>query len=114
MAGTHLIVELKRVGRKMKLLELQEQGQTYVDKLKKILAEMNEPTPNIEVVFVIGKAVDEETTNPDRLKSSMAAVSPGSRIIHYDTLIHGAQQAYAEYLQKSAHLDKLEKIVTGL
>lgn len=114
MAGTHLIVELKRVGRKMKLLELQEQGQTYVDKLKKILAEMNEPTPNIEVVFVIGKAVDEETTNPDRLKSSMAAVSPGSRIIHYDTLIHGAQQAYGEYLQKSAHLDKLEKIVTGL
>jgi len=37
MAGKHIIVELKRVRQKMKLLELQEQGQTYVDKLKKIL-----------------------------------------------------------------------------
>ena len=35
-AGKHIIVELKKVGRKMKLLELQEQGQTYVDKLRKI------------------------------------------------------------------------------
>src|SRR5690606_7072035 len=38
MAGKHLIVELKKAGRKMKLLELQEQGQTYVDKVRKILA----------------------------------------------------------------------------
>ena len=114
IAGTHLIIELKRVSRKMKLIELQEQGQLYVDKLKKILLEMDEPTPNIEVVFVIGKPLDEEANNPERLKSSMAAVSPGSRIIHYDTLIHAAQSAYAEYLDQSAHLDKLEKIVGSL
>ena len=36
-AGKHIIVELKKAGRKMKLLELQEQGQTYVDKLRKIV-----------------------------------------------------------------------------
>lgn len=113
-AGKHIIVELKKVGRKMKLLELQEQGQTYVDKLKKILLASNEPTPNIEVVFVIGKPVDEEGSNPDRLKSSMTAISPGSRIVHYDTLINGARKAYAEYLQQSQELDKLEKIVGSL
>src|SRR5690606_3279327 len=113
-AGKHIVVELKRVNRKMKLLELQEQGQIYVDKLKKILLSQNEPTPNIEVVFVIGVPVAEEATNPDRLKSSMAAVSPGSRIVHYDTLINGARKAYAEYLQKSQDLDKLEKIVGSL
>jgi len=113
-AGKHIIVELKKVGRKMKLLELQEQGQTYVDKLKKILLAQNEPTPNIEVVFVIGVPVDEEASNPDRVKASMAAVSPGSRIVHYDTLINGARTAYAEYLQKSQDLDKLEKIVGSI
>ena len=113
-AGKHIVVELKRVGRKMKLLELQDQGQTYVDKLKKILLTQNEPMPNIEVVFVIGQPVDEEATNPDRVKSSMAAVSPGSRIVHYDTLINGARKAYAEYLQKTHDLDKLEKIVGSL
>ncbi|MEY4550891.1 MAG: hypothetical protein RL685_7086 [Pseudomonadota bacterium] len=98
----------------MSLLELQAQGQNYVDKLKKILRTQNEPTPNIEVVFVIGVPVDEEETNPERLKSSMAAVSPGSRIVHYDTLINGARNAYAEYLQKSHDVDKLEKIVGSL
>ncbi|MFN7611348.1 MAG: ATP-binding protein, partial [bacterium] len=91
-AGKHVIVELKKVGRKMGLLELVEQGQTYVDKLKKILREQNVTTPDIEVVFVLGKAVDEESTNPERLKASMASIAPGSRIVHYDTLIRGAQE----------------------
>ncbi|MGV8604262.1 hypothetical protein ACV354_32070, partial [Pseudomonas aeruginosa] len=75
-AGKHIIVELKKPGRKMRLLELQEQGQTYVDKLRKILAQMGRTSPDIEVVFVLGKTVDEETSNPERLKSSMAAISP--------------------------------------
>ncbi len=110
-AGKHIVVELKKVGRKMKLLELQEQGQTYVDKLKKILLAQNEPTPSIEVVFVIGKPIEEEASNPDRLKSSMAAISPGSRIVHYDTLIRGAQEAYSAYIEQGKALDKLEKIV---
>jgi hypothetical protein len=110
-AGKHIIVELKRVNRRMTLLELQEQGQTYVDKLKKILLAQNVTNPNIEVVFVIGPPIEEEDSNPDRLKASMAAVSPGSRIVHYDTLIRGAQDAYAEYLEKTAELDKLERLV---
>lgn len=110
-AGRHVIVELKKVGRKMSLLELVEQGQTYVDKLTKILREQNEPNPDIEVIFVLGKTVDEEASNPDRLKSSMASISPGSRIVHYDTLIRGAEEAYSAYIEKSAVLDKLEKIV---
>lgn len=110
-AGKHVIVELKKVGRKMGLLELVEQGQTYVDKLKKILREQGDASPNIEVVFVLGKTVDEEASNPDRLKSSMASISPGSRIVHYDTLIRGAQEGYSAYIEKSKSLDKLEKIV---
>lgn len=110
-AGKHVIVELKKVGRRMGLLELVEQGQTYVDKLKKILREQGDANPNIEVVFVLGKTVDEEASNPDRLKSSMASISPGSRIVHYDTLIRGAQEGYSAYIEKSKSLDKLEKIV---
>lgn len=110
-AGKHIIVELKKVERKMKLLELQEQGQTYVDKLKKILLKQGDATPNIEVVFILGKPVDEEAANSERLKSSMAAIAPGSRIVHYDTLIRGAQEAYSQYLDKSKQLDRLEKIV---
>ena len=110
-AGKHIIVELKKSERKMKLLELQEQGQTYVDKLRKILLSQGDNSPNIEVVFVLGKPVDDEKDNPDRVKASMAAVSPGSRIVHYDSLIQGAENAYSEYLKKSKELDRLETIV---
>jgi hypothetical protein len=113
-AGKHVIVELKKVGRKMGLLELVEQGQTYVDKLKKILREQNVTTPDIEVVFVLGKAVDEESTNPERLKASMASIAPGSRIVHYDTLIRGAQEGYSAYIDQSKELDKLESIVNKI
>ena len=113
-AGKHVIVELKKVGRKMALLELVEQGQTYVDKLRKILREQNVTTPDIEVVFVLGKAVDEEATNPGRLKSSMESIASGSRIVHYDTLIRGAQEAYSGYIDQTKALDKLESIVNRI
>lgn len=112
-AGKHVVVELKKVGRKMKLLELQEQGSTYVDKIKKILKSKGEESPNIEVVFVIGQPIDE-AANVDRVKASMEAVSKGTRIVLYDQLIDGARRAYAEYLQKSYELDKLEKLVGSL
>lgn len=113
-AGKHIIAELKKVKRKMKLIELQEQGQTYVDKLTKVLKAQGENNPNVEVVFVIGKPIDEESTNPERIKSSMAAVSPGSRIVYYDSLIASAQRAYSEYLEKSKELDKLDKLVDAI
>jgi hypothetical protein len=110
-AGKHIIVELKRAGRTLKLIDLQGQGQAYVDKLKKILRAQGEYAPNVEVIFVLGNPIEEESSNPERLKSSMDAISPGSRIVHYDSLIKGAQTAYGEYLGKSAELDKLEQIV---
>lgn len=110
-AGKHIIVELKRAGRQMKLNQLQVQGQLYVDTLKKILLNYGNNSPDIEVVFVLGKPVIEESSNPDRLKNSLAAVSPGSRIVHYDSLVKGALDAYSEYLEKSKKFDLIEKIV---
>lgn len=113
-AGKHIIVELKKAARKMKLLELQEQGQTYVDKLRKILNAQGIKTPEIEVIFVLGKPLDENQSNPERLKDSMRAISPGSRIAYYDSLINGALESYADYLKQSKKLDKLEGIVSRL
>lgn len=103
-AGKHIIVELKRAGRQPKLLELVEQGQTYVDKLREILLNQGDMSPDIEVVFVLGRPIQEQADNPERLKASMASVSPGSRITCYDILIRGARGAYSEYLEASKEL----------
>lgn len=52
--------------------------------------------------------------SPDRVKASMAAISPGSRIVHYDELIVGAQNSYSEYLERSKTLVRLGSIVDRL
>lgn len=113
-AGKHVIVELKRAGRAMKLIELTEQGQKYVDALTKILMAQDVKAPNIEVVFVVGRPLDEEEGNPDRVKAMMESVAPGSRIVHYDGLISGALKSYGEYLERSEAVDRLAKLVQVL
>ncbi|MCE1003808.1 MULTISPECIES: ATP-binding protein [unclassified Pseudomonas] len=79
-----------------------------------ILREQNQTSPNIEVIFVLGKTVVEEASNPDRLKLSMTSISADSRIVHYDTLIRGAQEGYSAYIAQSKSLDKLEDIVNRI
>ncbi|QNH80664.1 ATP-binding protein [Pseudomonas protegens] len=112
--GTHIVVELKRAGRKMGLMELQAQGILYADKLRKILLAQGETSPVIEVVFVIGPPVDEESSNPLRVRSMMDAISPGSRIVHFDTLISSALKAYQAYIDSNKELDRVDKIVAQL
>ncbi len=113
-AGKHIIVELKRAKRKMKLLELQEQGQTYYDKLRKVLANRGQHNQDIEVIFVIGPALEEEQSNPERVKRCMESISAGSRIIHYDNLIENAMTSYEEYLQVTDTVGRISKLVNCL
>lgn len=112
--GTHIIVELKRAGRKMKIGELQNQGFLYVDKLKKILAAQGETNPKIEVVFVIGPPLDEEGHDSSRVSNMLAAVSPGSRIVHFDKLIDSALRAYQSYITSNKELDRIDNVVDKL
>ncbi|MDL5600509.1 ATP-binding protein [Bacillus subtilis] len=112
--GTHIIVELKRAHRRMKIAELQSQGFLYVDKLTKILAAQGEHNPKIEVVFVIGPPLDDEGHNPQRVASMLDAVSPGSRIIHFDKLIESALRAYQAYIDSNKELDRIDRVVERL
>jgi len=113
-AGKHVIVELKRAGRKMDLGELFEQGRKYVDTLKKLLTAQGNVSQNIEVVFVVGCPLEEESTNPDRVKSIMNSISPGSRVAHYDGLIRGALESYDSYLKASDAADRIGKLAARL
>jgi len=110
-AGKHIIVELKRAGRRVTALELGEQGRLYVDKLKKILSAQNEDDPAIEVVFVIGVVLEEDN---DSVTHMMNFVSPGSRVKYYDELIHGALKGYEEYLKTAEKAEKLKRLVDNI
>ncbi len=112
--GTHIIVELKRARRKMGILELQQQGMLYVDKLQKILAAQGRHNDKIEVVFVIGPPLVDEGYNQQRVSNMLEAISPGSRIVHFDTLINGALKAYQAYIDSNKELDRIDKVVARL
>ena len=111
-AGKHIIVELKRAKRKMRVEELIAQGGKYVTLLEKNLPHPKNGTEhNIEVIFVLGQQVEGK---PASIKGHMDAIAPGSRIVLYDELINNARNAYQEYLNKYKESDRIAKIIDKL
>jgi len=98
----------------MKLLELVEQGQFYVDAVKQAAQAAGEENPDVVVVFTVGVPIDEQRNDPNRYKAMMQSISPGSRVVQYETLIQGALRQYEEYLEVSRKLDRVDEIVRRL
>jgi hypothetical protein len=114
-AGEHIIVELKRAGRPMRSPELVSQGQKYRSALAKCLRAEGLEVPVISIVFVLGKPVaeDEESYLPPRYVADL--LQPlGARIVYYDQLIRSARDAYAEYLERSRDVDRIDKLLSKL
>lgn len=113
IANKHMIIELKRANRKVDIYELLQQGDKYISALKKVL-QTTSPTatsPDIEVIFVLGKTLDKD---PIQVKNLMNGLSSGSRIVYYDTLMASAQKAYAEFLEAEQKTNKLAQLLHNL
>ncbi|WP_424448858.1 BbrUII/HgiDII family restriction enzyme [Microbacterium arborescens] len=117
-SGKHIIVELKRYGRRTTVEELAQQGTKYYTALADVLnrTDRAHEVPMIEVVFVVGS---EPTTtlngrlSLDTYREGQFAPSNGRRVL-YDALIHNAQVQYEEYLDASEAVRKLDDIVKEL
>lgn len=107
-AGKHIIVELKRYSRKLKVLELVEQGQKYLFGLEQCLASMQVKNPQIEIVFVLGSEV-AEAHRGDYVERTLAPIN--ARIVYYEGMIRRAQDSYGEYLKKSKRVDSLNEVL---
>ena len=115
-AGKHMIIELKRVKRVMKLTELQEQGQKYKSALRKCLEAQGEKSPAIEIVFVLGSPVVEAAEmalgGRQYVENTLAPLN--ARIVYYEEMIENAKKAYCEHIENSKKIDKLEKLLLNL
>jgi hypothetical protein len=114
-AGEHIIVELKRAGRPMRLIELQEQGQKYRTALAKCLAAEGAFNPLISIVFVLGKPVAEAEDAylpADYVGKTLQPLN--ARIVYYDQLIKSSRDAYAEYLERSRELDRIDGFLSKI
>lgn len=111
-AGAHIIVELKKAGRRMSLPDLQEQGQKYKSALSKCLEKTGKSNPDIQIVFVLGMPV-LEAENPalgeGYVRKTLAPL--GARVVYYEEMIENANKAYSEYLEQSKKMDKLDAIL---
>ncbi len=109
-AGKHIIIELKRYKRKVRVLELVAQVEKYVTALEKVLTARfpNEPRV-IEAICIIGEPpVDENDRNRNVLREYNA------RYITYDTLIKQTQDSYQEYLEGQRHFIRTLSLVDRL
>jgi hypothetical protein len=108
-AGHHIIVELKKASRVLRLTELQEQGGLYKNILRKCLAAHGDESPLISLVFVVGRPTVHEGILPGEADSILTTLN--ARVVTYEKLIAQATNAYQDYLDRSREFDRLVSIL---
>jgi Histidine kinase-, DNA gyrase B-, and HSP90-like ATPase len=109
-ADQHILIELKRANRVLKVSELVEQGGMYVSALRKCLKAEGRANPQISVVFVVGRPLAEQK-DPDGVDVNRTLEAFNGRVIHYETLIRNARESYGEYLKAKAKVDRIDLIL---
>lgn len=109
-AGKHIIIELKKYDRTVQTEELSIQIRKYQSALRKCLAKAypDESEPTIEAICILGsrpEPADRDKENRGMLREIQA------RYITYDQLIRQTRESYADYLEKSAKLSRIQKLV---
>ncbi len=108
-AGHHIIVELKKASRVMKLTELQEQGGLYKTILRKCLAVHGDESPLISLVFVVGKPLVHVGVLASEADSILTTLN--ARVVTYEKLIAQATSAYQDYLDRSKEFDRIVSLL---
>jgi hypothetical protein len=112
-AGKHIIIELKRPGRKVSTVELILQIEKYRDKLQDILRATNVHEP-IEVICLVGENLTDHT-NPEKIESSRKMLDAiNARVVMYQELIHNSYDMYSEYIEKNKEAGKVFSILEEL
>ena len=113
-AGEHIIVELKRAKRQLRVDELVEQGNKYRTALHKCLTAQGIQNPHISIVFVVGTLLSEQNDpgGPEMIEKALSAIS--GRVTHYEALIDSARAAYGDFLVGSGKADRIDKILQKL
>ena len=100
-AGKHIIVELKRANRVVRLGELSQQISKYQKTMKKVLLENGFGNSPFEIICVLGRPIDNDDSADYRQVVSKSLEAFNARIVYYTELIENAYKAYAAYLKEN-------------
>lgn len=107
-AGMHVIVELKRHSARVNIHRLTEQIQKYNDAMGKLIEARQDPNQQISIVCVLGS---EPGPGRDAKKKQEQLKIHNGRYVTYESLIHGALQAYADYIEKWDGVKNIKDLV---
>lgn len=113
-SGTHVIIELKKPDRIMKIGELIDQGEKYKNILKKLLMTHNIYNPIIEVVFLVGKPLKGWEDNAKRDGNIRTLQAEQMRVLLYKELLDNARRVYSEYLEQRQSTGRIQKLLESI
>ncbi len=114
-AGQHVIIELKRPERVIRILDvIREQIEKYYSGMRKILDRQQLSNEPIEIVLLLGKEPQEwqDTVRKEKAVESLKLYN--GRIVFYDQLLNDAYEAYKDYLEKRTVVDSLAKVIQAI
>lgn len=97
-AGKHIIIELKKADRIVTTSEMVKQVKKYHDALNKVLASANQSNYAFEILFVLGRPIDNNDSAENREVVANILKPLNGRVVYYKELIENAYKAYNEYI----------------
>lgn len=113
-AGKHIIIELKKANRVVKLGELVQQISKYHDAVAKTLSEAGDENAAFEIICVLGKPVDNDNSSTHKQLVSDTLKASKARIVFYQQLIQNAYKAYSEYIEANKQSQPLIDLFNDL
>ena len=113
-AGKHIVIELKKANRVVKLGELTTQISKYSETMQKILTETGHAREPFEIICVLGMPVDNNN-DPTHREQVTSSLKPWhARIVFYKELIENAYKAYNDYITANRQSQKLVDLMRQL
>ena len=112
--SSHVIVELKRAGRKVSTFELVAQTEKYRARVSDFLKGTEGRDVDLQVICVVGKPLSDWKADGGRDRSRQSLAVYGIRVVMYDQLIRNAKQSYAQFLKANSDVGEVRDIITRI
>ena len=113
-AGKHIVIELKKADRVVKRSEAFNQIVKYHDALSKALNQTCGSSFSFEILFIIGRPIDNNTNFDDQQLLAKSLEPYHARIVTYQQLIENALRAYNEYIEANKTSQPLVDMLSQL
>jgi len=113
-SGKHVIIELKKAGRRVDSFDLAKQVNKYIRALSKILSQANRSYEPVEVVCLLGKRCSNWTDATEENKGRDMLDKMGVRIVLYQELIEDAYRSYESFLNKKQDVGRIARLIESI